>query len=173
MRYDSEPCHHTQHEAHAVSGAPFPKANAAGSRYGTRRSHETRPARGLLCTPSAGLSGSCRCTDTTSSRSPAGQPLLTAPASTRKLCVLYMTVRNNRSVCSGVLGAKLCIGKAIREQNKVVVRAANGQSTTIFYQDNLQQAQHLLTPRPGAASCEIFRNKYVTRSLNSRARRGL
>lgn len=66
--------------------------------------------------------------------------LLTAPTFTLKLYVLYMTVKNNHSICSGVLGTKLCIGKAIREQNKVVAHAANGQSTTIFYQDNLQQA---------------------------------
>lgn len=66
--------------------------------------------------------------------------LLTAPTFTLELYVLYMTVKNNHSICSGVLGTKLCIGKAIREQNKAVVHAANGQSTTIFHQDNLQPA---------------------------------
>lgn len=63
-----------------------------------------------------------------------------------------------------MLGTKLCIGKVIREKNKVVVHAANGQSTTIF-QDNLQEAEHLRTPQPGVALYEIFKNKYVIRRL--------
>lgn len=83
---------------------------------------------------------SYHCSDMTFSYSQARYFFLTAPTFTLKLYVLYMTVKNNHSICSGVLGTKLCIGKAIREQNKAVVHAANGQSTTIFYQDNLQQA---------------------------------
>lgn len=88
----------------------------------------------------AGVRKSYHCSDMTFSYSQARHFSLTAPTFTLKLYVLYMTVKNNHSICSGVLGTKLCIGKAIREQNKVVVHAANGQSTTIFYQDNLQQA---------------------------------
>lgn len=135
----------------ADTHTPWAPATRALLFLPTRLSH-TDPSWHRGCA-FASLTASVRkrhhCGDVTFSYSRARHFLLTAPTFTLKLYVPYMTVKNNHCICSGVLGTKLCRGKAIREQNKVVVHAANGQSTTIFYQDNLQQAQHLLIPGQG------------------------